>query len=74
MKEFDVIILEDETGGKIGHVTSLPVCYTQGDNIEELLNIMKEAISLHIETLEQEEKDDLLQHRVIGIQKVKALA
>jgi len=34
----------------------------------------KEAINLYIETLEKEEKKDILQQRVVGIQKVKALA
>jgi predicted RNase H-like HicB family nuclease len=74
MKEFDVVILEDETGGYIGHVPSLPGCHTQGDTIEELLNNIKEAISLYVETLDQDEKEDLLQQKVIGIQKVKAFA
>ena len=74
MKEFDVIIIEDETGGYIGFVPSLPGCHTQGDTLEELMNNAKEAINLYIETLEKEEKKDLLHQRVVGIQKVKALA
>jgi len=53
LKEFDVIIMEDETGGYIIHVPSFPGCHTQGDTIEELLNNIKEAINLCIETLEQ---------------------
>ncbi len=74
MKEFDVIIIEDETGGYIGFVPSLPGCYTQGDTLEDLMSNAKEAIDLYIETLEKDEKNDLLQQRVVGIQKVKTLA
>jgi predicted RNase H-like HicB family nuclease len=74
MHEFDVIIIEDETGGYVAFVPALPGCHTQGDTLEELMNNAKEAIDLYIETLEKEEKQDLLQQRVVGIQKVKALA
>jgi predicted RNase H-like HicB family nuclease len=35
---------------------------------------VKEAIELYLETLTKEEKEDLLRQRVVGIQKVKALA
>jgi len=38
------------------------------------MNNAKEAIDLYMETLTKEEKKDLLQQRVVGIQKVKALA
>ncbi|MFH1290220.1 MAG: type II toxin-antitoxin system HicB family antitoxin [Nanoarchaeota archaeon] len=65
MKEFDVIIIEDETGGYIGFVPSLPGCHTQGDTLEDLMNNAKEAIDLYIETLEKDEKNDLLQQRVV---------
>jgi predicted RNase H-like HicB family nuclease len=74
MHEFDVVIIEDETGGYVAFVPALPGCHTQGDTLEELMNNAKEAIDLYIETLEKEEKQDLLQQRVVGIQKVKALA
>ena len=74
MKEFDVVIIEDETGGYVAFVPALPGCHTQGDTLEELMNNAKEAINLYIETLEKEEKKDLLHQRVVGIQKVKALA
>jgi len=74
MHEFDVVIIEDETGGYVALVPALPGCHTQGDTLEELMNNAKEAIDLYIETLEKEEKQDLLQQRVVGIQKVKAFA
>jgi len=74
MHEFDVVIIEDETGGYVAFMPALPGCHTQGDTLEELMNNAKEAINLYIETLEKEEKKDILQQRVVGIQKVKALA
>jgi len=74
MYEFDVVIIEDETGGYIAFVPALPGCHTQGDSLNELMDNVKEAVELYLETLTQEEKKELLKQRVIGIQKVKALA
>lgn len=74
MYEFDVVILEDETGGYVAFVPALPGCHTQGDALEELMKNIKEAIELYMETLTKEEKKELLRQRVVGIQKVKALA
>ena len=74
MHEFDVVIIEDETGGYIAFAPALPGCHTQGDTLEELMTNAKEAIDLYMETLKKEEKKDILQQRVVGIQKVKALA
>jgi len=74
MYEFDVVIIEDETGGYIALVPALPGCHTQGDTLEELMKNIKEAIELYIETLTEEEKKDILRQRVVGIQKVKTLA
>lgn len=74
MLEFDTIILEDETGGFIAFVPALPGCHTQGDTLQELMENVREAIELYLETLTEEEKKELLRQRVVGIQKVKALA
>lgn len=74
MHEFDVVIIEDETSGYVAFVQALPGCHTQGDTLEELIENIKEAIELYLETLTKDEKKELLQQRVVGIQKVKALA
>lgn len=74
MHEFDVVIIEDETNGYVAFVLALPGCHTQGDTLEELIDNVKEAIELYIETLTKDEKKELLQQRVVGIQKVKAFA
>jgi predicted RNase H-like HicB family nuclease len=74
MYEFDVVILEDESGGYVAFVPALPGCHTQGDTLQELMDNVREAVELYLETLTEEEKKELLQQRVVGIQKVKALA
>lgn len=51
----------------------LPGCHTRGGSIDELLANLKEAIELYLETLTEEEKKGLLR-KILGIQKVKALA
>jgi predicted RNase H-like HicB family nuclease len=74
MYEFDTIIIEDENGGYVAFVPALPGCHTQGDTLQELMENVKEAVELYLETLSEEEKKELLRQRVVGIQKVKALA
>jgi predicted RNase H-like HicB family nuclease len=74
MREFDVVLLEDETGGYVAIVPALPGCHTQGDTLAEVMENVKEAIDLYVETLTDQEKKDFLRQKVVGIQKVKALA
>jgi len=74
MHEFDVVIIEDETGGYVAFVPALPGCHTQGDTLGELMDNVREAIELYLSTLTEDEKKELLQQRVVGIQKVKTLA
>ena len=68
------MLLEDETGGYVAIVPSLPGCHTQGDTLAEVMENVKEAIDLYVETLTEQEKKDFLRQKVVGIQKVKALA
>jgi len=58
----------------VAFVPALPGCHTQGDTLQELMENVKEAVELYLETLSEEEKRELLRQRVVGIQKVKALA
>ncbi len=74
MRDFDVVLLEDETGGYVAIVPALPGCHTQGDTLASVLENAKEAIDLYLETLTASEKKDLLKGKVVGIQKVKVLA
>jgi len=72
--EFSVVILEEEGGGYVAIVPELPGCHTQGDSLDEVIRNIKEAIELYLETLSEEEKKELLGRRVVGIQRVKAVA
>lgn len=74
MHEFDVVLLEDESGGYVALVPALPGCHTQGETLGEVMDNVKEAIDLYIETLTEEEKKELLKEKVVGIQKVKVFA
>ncbi len=74
VREFSVVILEDEGGGYIAVVPELPGCHTQGDSLDEVIKNVREAIELYLETLSEEEKKELLSRRVIGLQRVKAIA
>ncbi|MFH0905843.1 MAG: type II toxin-antitoxin system HicB family antitoxin [archaeon] len=51
-KSFDVVIeQDDETKQLYASVPSLPGCYTSADNIDELLENVREAIELHLSVL-----------------------
>jgi len=63
-----------EKVGYVAIVPALPGCHTQGDTLAEVMENAKEAIDLYWETLSEEEKKDLLKEKVVGIQKMKALA
>jgi predicted RNase H-like HicB family nuclease len=49
MKEYYVVIEQDEAGWYVGSVPALPGCHTQGKTLEELTERMKEAIALYCE-------------------------
>jgi len=74
MREFSVVILEDEGGGYIAIAPELPGCHTQGDSLDEVVRNIREAIELYLETLSEDEKKELLNRRVVGLQRVKAVA
>jgi predicted RNase H-like HicB family nuclease len=43
------VIIEKDEDGYVASCPSLQGCYTQGDTYEEILENIKDAISLHIE-------------------------
>lgn len=73
MREFSVVVLEDEGGGYVAVVPELPGCHTQGDSLDEVVRNVGEAIELYLETL-SEEKRELLSRRVVGVQRVRVIA
>jgi predicted RNase H-like HicB family nuclease len=49
--KFKIVLEKDEEGGFVATVPSLPGCVSQGETEEEALANVKEAISLHMESL-----------------------
>jgi predicted RNase H-like HicB family nuclease len=73
MYEFDVVILEDEWR-LCGFYSCFAWLSHAGGYVKELMDNVREAVELYLETLTEEERKELLRQRVVGIQKVKALA
>jgi antitoxin HicB len=54
--DFKVLLEPDEeTGGFVVTCPSLTGCYSQGDNVEEALNNIKEAILLCLEDMQEQD-------------------
>ena len=69
-REFFVVIEEGENGYYIAEVPQLRGCYTQARSLDELLERVREAITLCLEEEAHEEAGRPEQLRIIGIQKV----
>ncbi|MEX0932978.1 MAG: type II toxin-antitoxin system HicB family antitoxin [Candidatus Pacearchaeota archaeon] len=65
--DFTVLIEQDEDGIYIAKVPDISGCHTQGKNVAEVLERIKEAIELCLES----DKEDIEPTRFIGIQKVQ---
>ncbi|MBL1209821.1 MAG: type II toxin-antitoxin system HicB family antitoxin [Geminocystis sp. GBBB08] len=69
-REFYVVIERDEDGFYVGEVPQLKACYSQGETIDELMENMKEVITMCLEELE--ENDNLVNlNEFIGVQKIR---
>jgi len=55
MKEFAVIIEQDEDGIYVASVPELPGCHTQAKTFDELNRRIKEAIELYLEVETEKE-------------------
>jgi antitoxin HicB len=52
MREYVIIVHPDETGGFWTEVPALPGCGSQGETVEEAIEMTKDAIEGVLETLE----------------------
>ncbi len=59
-----VVIQKDEYG-YYAYCPELEGCQTQGDSLEEVLNNIKEAIELYLETLSKDEIKNLLSKEIL---------
>lgn len=69
IKEFTIVIEQDEDGIYVASVPELEGCHTQARSLDELKERMKEAIELYLEV-----KSDLIDEvplEFVGIQKVE---
>jgi predicted RNase H-like HicB family nuclease len=66
MGEFTVIIEMDEEGWYVAKVPEIQGCYTQGKTISQVLERIREAIEVCLES-----KEDITPMKFIGIQKIE---
>jgi len=66
MKEFNVVIEQDEDGWFVASVPALRGCHTQARSLDTLIRRVKEAIELCLEVEEMEP----VANRFIGVQRV----
>lgn len=59
------IIIEKDKNGYFAFCPELKGCHTQGDPLEEVLENIKEAIELYVETLSEEEKEYCLSQEIL---------
>ena len=64
--EFNVIIEKDEEGWYVGTVPEIPGCHTQGKTIKQLLERIKEAIEVCLES-----DAEVSNVKFIGVQKIE---
>ena len=65
--DFNVVIEQDEDGIYVASVPEIEGCHTQGKNISEVLERIKEAIELCLEADEEE----IEPMRFVGVHKVQ---
>jgi len=65
--DFTVLIEQDENGIFIAKVPEIDGCYTQGKTLQEVLERIKEAIEVCLES----DKEDINPLKFVGIQKVR---
>ncbi|MEK6981630.1 MAG: type II toxin-antitoxin system HicB family antitoxin [Candidatus Micrarchaeota archaeon] len=49
IKEYEIVIEQDENKVYVAYVPELPGCHTEGDTINEVIENIKEAMDLYFE-------------------------
>jgi len=68
IREFDVVIEQDEDGYYVASVPGIAGCHTQAHSLDELMERVKEAVELCLETDELPRSGPNL--RFVGIQRL----
>ena len=66
-REFNVVIERDEEGHFVASVPSLPGCHTQARSLDELMERVREAITLYLEV----EADLTPGLEFVGVQRIQ---
>ena len=59
------VIIEKDKYGYYAFCPELKGCHSQGDSLDEVLENIKEAIQLYLETLSPQEKHDYLSKEIL---------
>lgn len=59
------IVIERDVHGFYAYAPELPGCHTQASTIDEVVERIKEAIELYLETLSPEERDACLSKDIL---------
>ncbi len=60
------ILVEKDSDGYFAYCPELEGCHTQGDSLDEVLENIKEAIELYLETITEEEKREIQTKEIIS--------
>jgi len=71
IKQFTIVIEQDEDGIYVASVPELEGCHTQAKTLDELKERMKEAIELYLEV--ESDLVDEVPLEFVGIQKVEVV-
>ena len=67
IRNFTVLIEQDEDGIYVAKVLDIPGCYTQGKTVQQAMERIKEAIQVCLEADEEQHQ----QMKFIGLQQVE---
>ena len=59
------VVIEKDEHGYYAYCPELEGCHTQGDNLEEIMANIKEAIELYLETLPEDERSIFLSKEIL---------
>ena len=59
------VIIEKDQDGYYAYCPELEGCQSQGDNLEEVLANIREAVELYLETLNDDEKSTCLSQEIL---------
>ena len=60
-------IIEKDENGYFASIPELEGCVSQGDTYEEVINNIKEALDIYLESLSSKEKEELFKRKIISV-------